>query len=139
VNLKKNTNSVHFQVEKYIKIKEGIVRFERERVNIGRAMNLKEGIFTAPVAGLYHFQFVGLKDNSKTSVYVYIMVNGNGYGVCYADTLADYPPLILSTSLPLKSGDRVWLQTYGSGNLHEDGHRNVFTGWLVEELPQTFP
>jgi len=95
-------------------------------------MNLKEGTFTAPVAGLYHFQFVGLKDNSKIGVYVYLMVNGGSVALCYADAPANYNPLTLSTSLPLKSGDRVWLLADGSSSLHEDGHRNVFTGWLVE-------
>ena len=109
------------------------MRFQRERVNIGRALNLKEGIFTAPVAGLYHFQFVGLKDHSKISVYVLLMVNGVNVALCYADAPANYNPLTLSTSLPLKSGDRVWLLADGSSNIHEDGHRNVFTGWLVEE------
>jgi len=72
LQLKRKNNSVHFQVEWCYDVKgSNIIRFKKEQLNIGLAMNVKTGIFTAPISGVYHFQFTGLKHNYPGDLYVF--------------------------------------------------------------------
>lgn len=71
LQLKRKTSLVHFHVERRIEIKgTNIIRFTKEQINLGKAMNLSSGVFTAPLSGVYRFQFTGLKEKSKNDLYV---------------------------------------------------------------------
>jgi len=97
-------------------------------------MNVKTGVFTVPISGIYHFQFTGLKHNYPGELYVYLEVNNNKKVLAYADKDAMYLPLSLSTSMPLKANDRVHLYANVPGKLFEGDYTyNYFTGWLVAE------
>ena len=139
LKLKRKKSLVHFHVEKtYDSNANNFIYFKNERVNIGQAYNLKDGVFTAPVAGIYRFEFTGLKDNDEGDLYVFLYVNkGNTKGaVAYADKLAMYLTLSFSTSLPLKAGDTVTLFKSGPNNLYDELGKNTytyFTGWLEGE------
>jgi len=99
-------------------------------------MNTAAGVFTAPVDGIYHFEFSGLKDGSdSTTLYIQLQLNGVLIGHSYAPPMPNYFLGLssISASLRLKTGDQVTLFKE-SGTLNDDaGHWTHFTGWLVEE------
>jgi len=113
-----------------------VIPFDVERLNVGGAMNTAEGVFTAPVDGIYHFEFSALKDAlDPSSVYVSLLVNGEMIGNSFGSTIPDYYVGLSSINahLRLKTGDQVSLLKTG-GILNDDaGHYTHFSGWLVEE------
>ena len=144
VRLKTSKNFIHFQVARSSKTKRNdsesysTLGFESERLNIGQAMNLKTGIFTVPVSGVYRFQFTGLKNLSKDELFVYLMVNEKSAALCYADKAWMYIPLSLSASLRLKAKDQVYLSANNHTSMLFDGDNSYsyFSGWLVEDESQ---
>lgn len=56
-----------------IKGRTEFIGFRTAIANIGNAMNVGHGVFTAPVAGFYHFMFYGLKDNSTGHLFVHLL------------------------------------------------------------------
>jgi len=134
------TKSIHFYVTRVSSFNEtnAVVPFELSRLNEGGAMNLTSGIFTAPVPGIYHFEFSGLKSGISKTLSVYLQVNGQITGVAYTEVTAATREIqnriSLSVSLRLNAGNRVNLLKASSNVLSDDGnHHTHFSGWLVEE------
>ena len=69
-NVDIKTKSVHFYVQRNSSFsnEETIISFEFARLNEGEAMNLTSGTFTAPVPGIYHFEFSAQKDGSHSFI-----------------------------------------------------------------------
>lgn len=123
------------------------IPFSRALVNIGNAMNLTSGRFTAPRSGIYFFSFTGLADfPSSSSIGVYLKVdlylNGRPIGsgrVEEANTVSQqWSPLIIQSTLNMKMGDRVWLQIVDKSSeevtLFDNAERYThFTGWMLQE------
>jgi len=119
-------------------VTNAVIPFDIERLNVGEAMNLVAGTFSAPVDGIYHFEFSGLRDTtSETDILVYLQVNGVNIAACYSS----YLPYTffgglssINASLRLRTGDQVRL--YKTAGALFDGLAygyTQFTGWLVEE------
>jgi hypothetical protein len=116
-------------------------------VNEGNAMDLTSGKFTAPRPGTYFFYFTGVarlkSSSSLVSFTSYLYLNGNRIGTSFVredNTPVDqYNPLTLQSTLNLKKGDQLWMQTwYSDGSasyLAEDSvnHYTHFTGFMLEE------
>jgi hypothetical protein len=116
------------------------IPFELERLNIGGAMNIQTGKFTAPRKGIYFFAFsgVGAFINGNNWLEVRLMVNGVQIGSTHCDGNNEWEALTLQSTIELKMGDSVWLQIAGSqgaylqNNSDEGGYTN-FSGWLLQE------
>lgn len=120
------------------------IPFDVEKLNIGEAMNLQSGKFTAPRTGKYFFTFTGLARFPGNSSYEYlncgIYKNGNSlYSRCYGDVVehstVSYETISLQSTLPLQAGDQIWLKIDSMSNratLHGD-LKTHFSGWLISE------
>ena len=133
------TKNVHFYVQRnssFVKA-NSVIPFELARLNKGSAMNLVSGIFTAPVTGVYNFQFTGVKDSSSNCLGISLQVNGDNVGFAYTEDFNRSKAafvISLTSSLRLKINDKVNLYKRSSGILYDDRlHLTHFTGWLVGE------
>jgi hypothetical protein len=127
------------------------IPFESSQTNVGGAMDLASGVFTAPVLGVYSFNFHGQAEFNSSSTSVPHMAVGlfvNNERVALAMTeeantrissigRGQRSPLSLSTNVQLQKGDRVWLNmfsTSGTISLYDNDNRHSdFSGWLIEE------
>ena len=108
-----------------------VIPYEVERLNIGGAMNLATGVFTAPVNGRYYFSFKALAWTSGVHNFVYLRVNGVGIGISWAPT--NYYNLPLVATLNLKKGDAVDVYLYVGSTYDNGDHHTHFSGFLLEE------
>ena len=127
------------------------IPFDVSLVNIGQAMNLTSGVFTAPVAGVYTFAFHGLAEFQVTNssipfLAVGLVVNGQRIDVALTEeshTIMDNngkgqrSPLSLMAVTELQKGDRVWMDMFsklGVISLYDNGNKHTdFSGWLIRE------
>lgn len=148
VDVKENAKTVHFSVCRNSTFSEidATVSFEHEKVNVGGAMKVATGVFTAPFDGVYHFEFSGL--TKDVGVQIFLKVNGENLaftGVAFSSSMSNrssapfYTTVSIAISLQLKRCDKVSLYKRGDGMLYQqEGISGVpntfFTGWLVDSL-----
>lgn len=139
----KVAHSVYFYVQKNsFTTVPGVITFEVARLNIGNAMNIKTGIFTAPKSGIYFFLFSGLKEINSNGGRLEIRLQING---SFNVALAWFSGATTSTSginfggglhstLHLNAGDTVAL-VLKLGVLYDNpwDYYSHFSGWLLEE------
>ncbi|XP_059357518.1 cerebellin-2-like [Carassius carassius] len=107
--------------------------YENVLTNIGNAYDANTGIFTAPVKGVYFFNFVVFNPNHM-STGVRLFKNGN-----FVVAATDNPPeqdtedtTCNSVSLILEQGDRIHLQLLENRRIYTDSlRRNTFSGHLL--------
>ena len=146
-NVDLKTKRVHFNVQRNTSFRsQGHVTFDVEELNMGGAMNLAKGEFTAPVDGIYHFEFRALSDHEiprDSTFYLMRVVEKNQVHqpYCVAATHMDMGnrknnvPGSLTASLRMKASEVVYVSTAGTdGHLFDNfAHYTQFVGWLVEE------
>jgi hypothetical protein len=118
------------------------ITFDTERLNVGAAMNLQTGKFTAPKMGKYFFSASGLGAILPLSTRffgdIHIIMNGARIGYNSPDesgNTGEYETFSLQSTLNLKAGDQVWWQLGNKSPgfaIHPYGF-NHFTGYLLEE------
>jgi hypothetical protein len=138
---------VHFYVQRsnLFDTESTPIPFDLERVNVGNAMDLTTGIFTAPRPGIYFFSFTGLAhfpaSNFKVNLGVSLILNGDRIGsgwVEEANTVAaQLLPLTIQSTLNLEKDDQVWMEiiqmssgSYLFDNFNAHTH---FTGFMLQE------
>ncbi|KAK3087713.1 hypothetical protein FSP39_009513 [Pinctada imbricata] len=110
----------------------GPVVFDSAYLNVGNAFNTHNGIFTAPVTGIYSFSLTLSGDNGD--VHGYIKQNGHNTGYVFADDMGSnkYQRASLSITLHCNKADRVWFDCIDNGNQKIYGSVNTwFSGHLV--------
>ncbi|XP_051748025.1 cerebellin 14 isoform X1 [Ctenopharyngodon idella] len=107
--------------------------YENALTNIGNAYDTNTGIFTAPVKGVYYFNFV-LFNPHAMSTGLRLLKNGN-----FVVGATDNPPgqdtedtASNAVCLLLEQGDQIHLQLWENRHIYTDGNRrNTFSGHLL--------
>jgi len=110
-------------------------------LNEGGAMNISSGTFTAPVSGIYQFEFSGLKHQDSAFLSIFLVVNGapahEHAGTAYTDQVYEgtHNSVFFTTLIRLKANDRVNLLNDNGGILYDSpkSHHTQFIGVLVDE------
>ena len=109
------------------------VTFEIEQLNVGGAMDLSSGIFTAPTSGTYLFTFSGRKSINQQTAWVSLYWNDSPVASAYAQATVDIITMSLSSTLHLQQSDQVRL-VLRNGELFDNSHKNShFNGILLQE------
>ena len=119
----------------------GTIVFNGTRSNVGGHYSTSTGKFTAPIAGLYQFNFVGFGCNStggtipvNTSVYptLYNETTSNNLvrGYEYAST-ASHPNVSFSGMVPLAANDVIRIDVGGYVYSDASDLYLTFSGYLV--------
>ncbi len=142
---KSTSSGIYFYVQRFGNkllpaAKDGVIRFNKERLNIGGAMNISTGVFTVPKAGIYHFSASVAKEGYSIdaihSLKIYFRVNGNKIGMSGIGGTVAGAPVNIPPTLKLKKGDRVDLWKENNNGILEYRTGELahhFTGWLLAE------
>ncbi len=101
-----------------------------EKLNVGGALNLKSGIFSAPRTGTYFFSFSAISGGGNLYIGLYVNDNriGTGHSTSGSETLSIHSTLYLNVR------DNVSMRIWHGSYLHDNiNHYTHFIGWLVEE------
>ena len=119
------------------------IPFDVERLNVGGAMNLTSGKFTAPRDGIYSFSFTGSAHFPASSSRVYLRVhmylNGSNIARGFADevgsTEIEDETFSFQSTFNLKAGDQIWIEidSTSTGVYLHGGWYTHFSGYLLEE------
>ncbi len=119
------------------------IEFENTQLNIGNAMDVESGIFTAPRSGIYFFAFTGqVGASDRVDIAIIILKNGVEVGrtsITETNTITfdEWRLVTLQTTQNLKLGDEVYLMiVYISPGTYLNSQGSVltfFTGFLLEE------
>ena len=124
----KTNSGVYFFVERTstYSTTQSVIPYERAPLNIGNAMILASGVFTAPVNGRYQFNFVALANGDNTGVV--LRLNGGGIATGFGDAL--YDTLAITATVSLQKGDGIDIYLNNGAILDT---WTQFTGILLEE------
>ncbi|CAG0913969.1 unnamed protein product [Notodromas monacha] len=107
-----------------------VVLYKYTDVNLGNGFNMSTGIFTAPVAGLYEFNWVAEKGSPATQSSAHLKVQSAGSNVTDEAGSGFFPAatcatMIISTQSYLNSTDRAWVEytgEFGTANANGTGN-----------------
>jgi len=133
VDVKSSPVYFHVQRNSTYSIVDTTIPFQLERLNIGGAMNITSGIFTAPKSGIYFFSFNGLKDSPTNTLTVRLYHNSKIITRAYGTNVAGHFTATLSSTLSLKSGDQIRLLLVEGKLYDENSLYTNFNGMLLQE------
>ena len=137
------SSHVYFYVQKNTAAPDfkGKIVYEIEQLNVGNAMEMATGIFTAPKPGRYFFSLSGIgqfTSNSYTKCWVELNKNAenNNIGTAFCDgqrTWANekHCTYTLQATINLQAGDKIFATSWGKGC--RMGSYTHFNGMLIEE------
>ncbi|XP_061195746.1 uncharacterized protein LOC133203970 [Saccostrea echinata] len=110
-----------------------VVLFEEILLNKGNAYNTKSGKFTAPIDGIYHFDWTTLAGVSKRFITLLVR-EGSTMGVNYCADITnnqEHGQCSSSAIVQMKANQTVWIQTYSTNGKAVIGDWCYFSGHIL--------
>ena len=108
-----------------------VITWNEEEFDTGDDMNHETGIYTCPVAGVYHFSF-SLWSSGGNPMNILLEVNGENQGRMKNAKGSRYMPQGAGITLLLQAGDQVQLKAYSTTRIARSSTKdNFFTGFLL--------
>ena len=108
-----------------------VITWTQEEFDIGDDMNHETGIYTCPVAGVYHFSF-SIWSNGGSEMNIRLEANGVNQGRVYNEKGERYMPQGAGITLLLQAGDQVQLKAYATTKTARSNTKdNFFSGFLL--------
>jgi hypothetical protein len=130
----KTADGVYFAVSRNSNFASAnsIITYDVAHLNIGGAMDLATGVFTAPVNGRYFFSFIAHSWQGDKGVSVNLRATGRNIGSSFAPSKQYSLPLVATVNL--KQGEQVDV-VLNSGSLYDSSsnYHTQFSGFLLEE------
>lgn len=136
------SSPIYFHVQRNAKTSEsGVLNYELEVLNLGGAMNLMTGVFTAPANGTYFFIFTGYVTFSAgggNKLDVDLMMGVKSLGrATYHVNFENGDSATIQSVIELKVGDRVYINIASADAtyLYDDPtyHYTQFSGGLLQQ------
>ncbi|XP_027879869.1 uncharacterized protein LOC114148656 isoform X1 [Xiphophorus couchianus] len=106
--------------------------FKRVVTNIGNAYNPDTGLFTAPVRGVYHFEFHIYGHGSPNPTSAVLVKNGEQICTSYTSQPTGAQKASNGVSLLLEIGNVVYLRMWANSWVHDNQNRHTtFSGHLL--------
>jgi hypothetical protein len=111
--------------------------FDTTEYNIGSCYNTSNGRFTAPVAGVYQFNFYTIVLGNYLNAVISFRKNGgaptSGFNVHFSPyyTSTGWSNVVYTTSLYLNDGDYVYMVNGGDTTNYHGDDWSSFSGYLV--------
>ena len=120
---------IYFNVEKNSSYSSNqkVILYDVEWLNIGGAMNLTTGVFTAPVNGIYQFT-VFISSSTQT----FLRVNKEKFATSYSSIHEHNIPIVAIIKLEKNDQVDTWLDS-GAAILDDAHHHTQFSGILLHE------
>ncbi|XP_030601386.1 uncharacterized protein LOC115791443 [Archocentrus centrarchus] len=110
---------------------EIILIFKHVVTNIGNAYNPHTGIFTAPVRGVYHFEW-HLHGHGNVPTGAVLFRNGQHIFIAYEHLTSGAMSASNGASMRLEVGDQVSVRLWAGARIHDShNHHNTFSGHLI--------
>ena len=110
-----------------------LVIWENTEYNIGNGYNINDGKFTAPIDGIYFFNFQAQAADSYMT-YIYFYVNGSDKSTGHKYAPGDKNIVTLSSQFKLNKGDTVWVRLFGQYTNPTYSKSFFFEGHLIRKL-----
>ncbi|XP_061194076.1 adiponectin-like [Saccostrea echinata] len=114
-----------------------IIRFEQTYINIGNHYHTEDGIFIAPMTGIYMFHWTIA--TGGTDFYTQLIVGGTAQASNYVPHPGGPDSSSAMVIINVNKDDHIWIQIYGSnehvyGGSHGEGNiQSTFTGILLRK------
>uniref|UniRef100_A0A3B3YIC7 C1q domain-containing protein n=1 Tax=Poecilia mexicana TaxID=48701 RepID=A0A3B3YIC7_9TELE len=107
--------------------------FKRVVTNIGNAYNRETGLFTAPVRGVYHFEFYIYGGGSSTNpTSAELVKNGEKIFMSWTSQPTGGQKASNGVSLLLEIGDVVFMRMWANSRIYDNNDRHTtFSGHLL--------
>ena len=107
-----------------------MVKFENVLINVGNHYDPGSSQFTSPTTALY-FVSAKVDGNNKATIQLEVLNAGSRIFFLWAGSYSAYPSVSGSAITECQAGNKIWVQSIGSGQIFAQTGSNIFSVLMV--------